>query len=120
MCPIMRLVNIYVTKIILIYSKSFKDFVKATSWNESVRADLALVLKEYKAQNVSEFGIFGFCFGGKISAHAAGEYYEDIKVAAQFHPAGADVADAVLIKSPTILLPGANDPNMVRFYLNLC
>jgi dienelactone hydrolase len=50
---------------------------------------MALVLEEYKRQNSNvEFGVFGFCFGGKITAHALDEYAEDIKVGAQFHPAG--------------------------------
>jgi len=76
---------------------------------------LGLVLEEYKSQNVTEFGIFGFCFGGKITAHALGEYATDIKVGAQFHPPGAAIDDAVLIKRPVILLPGANDPPMVDY-----
>lgn len=95
--------------------EEFRNFVKATSWNESVREDLGRVLTEYKRQNVTEFGIFGFCFGGKITAHALAEYSDDIKVGAQFHPAGAAIDDAVLIKRPVILLPGANDPDMIDY-----
>lgn len=95
--------------------QEFLDFVRATSWDESVREDLRLVLDEYRIPDVTEFGIFGFCFGGKITAHAAGEYSSDIKVAAQFHPGGVNLTDATLIKAPTILLPGANDPDMTDY-----
>jgi len=89
--------------------------VFATSWNESVREDLGLVLAHYKGQNVTEFGLFGFCFGGKIAAHAVDTYAADIKVAAQFHPAGIDIQDSAKIKSPTVLLPGANDADMTDY-----
>jgi len=93
----------------------FQKFVRATSWNESVRADMALVLQEYKRQGVSDFGVFGFCFGGKIVAHALDTYSDDIKLGAQFHPAGADIYDATRIKRPVVLLPGANDPSMTDY-----
>jgi len=102
--------------------EEFRNFVRQTSWNESVRADMGLVLQEYKRQNnATEFGIFGFCFGGKIVAHALDEYADDIKVGAQFHPAGADINDALRIKRPSILLPGSNDPDMTDYciYINI-
>jgi len=89
--------------------------VFATSWNESVRDDLGLVLNHYKGQGAMEFGLFGFCFGGKIAALAVDTYSNDIKIAAQFHPAGIDVQDSARIKSPTILLPGANDADMTDY-----
>jgi len=95
--------------------QEYYDFVKATSWDESVKEDLGLVLSAYKAKNVTEFGLFGFCFGGKIAAHSVAEYFQDIHVAAQFHPAGANISDAALIRRPTLLLPGANDPDMTEY-----
>jgi len=95
------------------FSEEFYNFVKATSWEESVRADMIEVLKHYKEEGVTTFGIFGFCFGGKIAALATGEFFEDIRVAAHFHPSSMNMSDAELIRSPTILLPGANDPDMV-------
>jgi dienelactone hydrolase len=95
--------------------QEFYEFVRATSWEESVRADVIQVLAHYKQQGVTQFGIFGFCFGGKQSALATGEFFEDIKVAAHFHPASVNISDANLIRSPTILLPGANDPDMTEY-----
>ena len=90
--------------------------MKATSWEESVRDDLRLVLDEYKAAGITKFGIFGFCFGGRIAAMATNEYYDDIRIAAHFHPASVNVSEAYGIQSPTILLPGASDPDMVCTY----
>jgi dienelactone hydrolase len=95
--------------------EEFYEFVRATSWEESVRADLRLVLDAYKAQGITKFGIFGFCFGGRISAMATNEYYEEIQIAGHFHPASVNIIEAVGIKSPTILLPGANDPDMTDY-----
>jgi len=95
--------------------EDFFEFVRATSWEESVRADMIEVIAHYKRQGVTRFGIFGFCFGGRISAMATGEFFDDIQVAAHFHPASVNISEAALIRSPTILLPGANDPDMTQY-----
>jgi len=94
--------------------KSFKDFVRATSWEESVRADLRSVIDHYKTLGVTKFGIFGFCFGGGITAKASAEF-DEIVIAAQLHPAGVNISDAAVIRAPSILLPGANDPDMTEY-----
>ena len=93
--------------------------VKATSWEESVRDDLRLVLDEYKAAGITKFGIFGFSFGGSMAAMATNEYYDDIRIAAHFHTNRENVSHAYGIQSPTILLPGASDPDMVSTMHNL-
>jgi len=95
------------------FSEEFIEFVKKTSWENSVRADLRRVLNEYKAQGITKFGMFGFCFGGKMSAMATSEYFLDIQIAGHFHPAAININDAAGIRSPTLLLPGANDPDLV-------
>lgn len=88
-----------------------------TDWDMSVKEDLGLVLEAYKAQNnASEFGVLGFCWGGKMTALTLGEYYEDIQIGAMFHPFDVNITDATKIKRPALLMPGANDPDMVHSY----
>jgi len=82
------------------------------SWENNTREDLGLVLQEYKRQGVTEFGIFGMCYGGKQAAKSVDTYSGDIMVAASFHPYAVDITDATRIRRPILLLPGADDPDM--------
>lgn len=59
------------------------------------------------------FGIFGFCWGGKISVLAASKI-NDIRVAALVHPSFVSNSDADKVKAPMYLLPSKSEPDMVK------
>ncbi|ODM97711.1 putative AIM2 family protein C30D10.14 [Orchesella cincta] len=85
-------------------------------WDDVVKFDLINVMNEFKTRdNITEVGIFGMCWGGKISTLAATELPE-IKVAGLVHPSSVVTAEANGVKAPMYLLPSANEPDMLPFY----
>ena len=82
-------------------------------WEDTVRNDTIRVIEHFKqTKNVSSFGIYGFCWGGKISTQAATDLPE-IKVAALVHPSSVTTEEANGVNAPMYLLPSMNEPDMV-------
>jgi len=73
-------------------------------------------LDHYKAQGITKFGMFGFCWGGKISLKASEELgVDDLSAVAQVHPGLVVEGDANLAMCPNVLLPANNDADMVDY-----
>jgi len=84
-----------------------------------VKTDVINVINHYKTnENISEFGIFGFCWGGKISTRAAIEV-PDIKAAVLIHPSSVTNEEAEEVNAPIYLLPSRGEGNMLPFYMVL-
>lgn len=92
------------------------DFVATTgSWENVVKTDLQEVINHYKKEGAIKFGIFGFCWGGKMSIKSVAEI-DDIKAAALLHPAFLENSDAEAVKGPVLLLPTKDEPDLVRYF----
>lgn len=84
------------------------------SWNKGVKADVQTVIEHYKkTEEITSVGIFGFCWGGRITLDAALEL-DDIQAGGLIHPSLIKDEDAEGVKRPLILLPSKNEPDMVR------
>lgn len=83
------------------------------SWDNVVKKDLLNVIDHYKKEGVESFGIFGFCWGGKMCIKTAAEL-DDVKAAALLHPAFLEDADAEVVKHPVLFLPSKDEPDLVR------
>lgn len=83
------------------------------SWDGIVKWDLYNVIDTFRArENVTEVGIFGFCFGGMVSTRAATEI-DEIRAAGLVHPSMIETSDAGSVRSPMYLLPAHDDIDMV-------
>jgi len=88
-------------------------------WEEYVKTDVINVINHFKTtENVTEFGIYGMCWGGKILTRAATEVPE-IKAAALVHPSSVTNEEAADVNAPMFLLPSRGEPNMLPFYMVL-
>jgi len=85
------------------------------TWEGSVRADTEKVISHYKAQGITKFGIFGFCWGGKIALRASTDLGEDLLGAGQIHPSSVVESDSEVAMTPNILLPASNDAQMENY-----
>ena len=83
------------------------------SWENVVKRDLLNVIEHYRKEGVTSFGVFGFCWGGKMSIQAVSEV-DDIKASALLHPAFLQNSDAETVKHPVIFLPSKDEPDLVR------
>ncbi len=61
---------------------------------------------------ITEVGIFGFCWGGKVSAMASIEL-PGVKVAGLVHPSSVTNEMILEVKNPMYLFPCLDDPDMV-------
>lgn len=83
------------------------------SWKKSVKTDVQTVIEHYKrTEGVTSVGIFGFCWGGRITLDAVLELSE-IKAAGLVHPSLIKNEEAESVKYPMILLPAKDEPDMV-------
>jgi len=89
--------------------------LKAGSWEDVVKPDVLSLLTHYKKQGVTSFGMFGFCFGGKMSVLAAQHLSEEIKVAGSIHPAMIETDEANNVKIPILLIPSKDEPDLIPF-----
>jgi len=99
-----------------------KDFTElmawvktAGSWDNIVKPDLVNLIAHYKKQVVTSFGIFGFCFGGKMSVLAATHLSDDIKGAGLIHGSMIEIDEANYVKAPILLVPSKDEPDMLPF-----
>ena len=84
----------------------------AGSWPDKIKPDVINVIEHYKKQGITSVGIFGFCWGGKISVQAGADLNE-IKGAGLVHGSFISLEDAEAVKCPVLLLPSQNEPDMV-------
>ncbi|CAL8122785.1 unnamed protein product [Orchesella dallaii] len=85
-------------------------------WDTVVKYDILTVINAFQTrENITEVGIFGMCWGGKISTLAATEIPE-IKAAGLVHPSSVSNSEADGVKAPMYLLPSSGEPDMLPFY----
>jgi len=86
------------------------------SWDNIVKHDIQTVINAFATRdNITEVGIFGMCWGGKVATLAATEL-DEIKVAGLVHPASVNNSEADGVRVPMYLLPTSNEPDMLPFY----
>ncbi|ODM97694.1 putative AIM2 family protein C30D10.14 [Orchesella cincta] len=86
------------------------------SWNGVAKPDVQNIINHFRTtENITEFGIFGMCYGGLISTMAATEINE-VKAAGWVHPTYVTTEMANDVKVPMCLLPTLNDPDYIPFY----
>jgi len=83
------------------------------SW-EDARSNLKTLIQHYKEDGATSFGIFGFCWGGKISV-LAGTELPDIKCIGLVHPSGVKTTEANKVKCPVIILPSSEEHDLMPF-----
>jgi len=89
---------------------------RVTDWGTIVKPDLINIVQYYRSKGVEEFGIYGMCYGGRISALASIEISEYFKASALVHPSGVTDGQAEFVQIPMYLMPASNDPDMSEFY----
>lgn len=106
--------NVKTFYVFIDFSRSeIMEFVSTTgSWENVVKKDLFTVIEHYKKEGATSFGIFGFCWGGKVSIKAIAEL-DDIKSAALLHPSFLENADAEAVKGPVLFLPTKDEADLV-------
>ncbi|CAL8130963.1 unnamed protein product [Orchesella dallaii] len=86
------------------------------SWDGVARFDVMTIINHFKTtENITEFGIFGMCYGALISTMAAMEV-RDIKAAGFVHPTYVTTEMANGVLAPMYILPTSNDPDYLPFY----
>jgi len=82
------------------------------NWGNGIKEDVQKIINYYKSKGVTSFGIFGFCWGGRVSCSASCEL-EDIKCSVLLHPSQMVITDAENVKCPMLLLPTKDEPDLV-------
>lgn len=86
------------------------------SWKKNVKTDVQTVIDYYKKnEEINSVGIFGFCWGGRISLDAVIEI-DEIKAGGLVHPSLIKNEEAESVKTPLILLPSKDEADMVFTY----
>jgi len=84
------------------------------SWENGVNQDVRDTVNYFRQSANNTFGIYGFCWGGRISVKAAQELGA-IRGAGLIHPSGVVTDDALSLMGSALLLPANNDPDMDPF-----
>ncbi|CAL8135645.1 unnamed protein product [Orchesella dallaii] len=86
------------------------------SWDKVAKFDILNIINTFQTRdNISEFAIFGMCYGGFMSTMAATEIPE-IKAAGLVHPSYVTDEYADGVKAPMYLLPTSTDADFLPFY----
>lgn len=72
-------------------------------------------MQYYRNKGIEEFGILGFCWGGKVAELAAIHMDELFKASAIIHPSSIVNEEAEQVKIPMYLMPARDDLEMVNF-----
>lgn len=89
---------------------------RVANWDTIVQFDVQNILDFYwTTYGVKEVGIFGFCWGGKISTLAASQMPR-IMAAGLVHPSSVTNDMAEDVHAPMYLFPCLDDPDMLPFY----
>jgi dienelactone hydrolase len=90
---------------------------RVTNWDRIVQYDIRSLLDYYKGtQNISNIGIFGFCWGGLITTLTASQMGDEIRAAGLVHPSSITNEMANDVKAPMYLFPCLDDPDHLPFY----
>jgi len=82
------------------------------SWGQT-KQDLINIIEFYKAhEGIHSVGIFGMCWGGKVSVWAGSEI-PAIRCAGLIHPSGVSIDEADKIHCPVIVLPSRDEIDFV-------
>lgn len=69
--------------------------------------------------NVTSFGLYGFCWGGKMIVYASADRdFSGINAIGFVHPSRVVTQDAYNLTAPAILLPSNAEVDMVYFNAN--
>jgi len=86
------------------------------SWDKIVKWDILNVMNSFKtSDNITEVGIFGMCWGGKVATLAATEI-TSLKAAVLVHPSSVANTEADFVQVPMSLCPSKDEPDMLPFY----
>jgi len=86
------------------------------SWDNIVKWDIHTVINAFATrENITEVGIIGTCWGGKVATLAATEI-DEIKVAGLVHPASVNNSEVDGVRAPMYLMPTKDEPDMLPFY----
>lgn len=88
---------------------------RVTDWNRIVKPDLINLVQYYRSRGIEEFGILGFCWGGKVAELAAIQMDGSFKASAIIHPSSIVDEEAEEVKIPMYLMPAQGDLEMVNF-----
>lgn len=89
---------------------------RVANWDTIVQYDVQRIIDYYWTTfGIKEVGIFGFCWGGKISTLAASQM-PGIKAAGLVHPSSVTIDMAQDVRAPMYLFPCLDDPDMVSNY----
>jgi len=88
------------------------------SWDDVIKKDLLNVVEHYKKQGATSFGIYGFCWGGKMAMKAVSDMDKlvVVKAAAAVHPWNLETSDAEAVKRPCLLLPSKDEDDLTPMY----
>jgi len=91
-------------------------FSKDRFWVQ-VKSDLLTTMNYYReTANVTSFGLYGFCWGGKMIVYACADSdFEGINAIGLVHPSRLVNQDANGINASALLLPSNAEPDMVPF-----
>jgi len=90
---------------------------RVANWDTVVQYDVDNILNLYnEVYNITEAGIFGFCWGGMVSTKAAIQMSDRIKAAGLVHPSSVNNDMANDVNAPMYLFPCSDDPDMLPFY----
>ena len=81
------------------------------SWDGAKKA-FTNVINYYKANGITNFAIYGHCWGGWAGVRAAGQV-NDIKAVGVVHAYGVTEEDVQNLAAPGYFLPCSDDPDMV-------
>ncbi|ODM86620.1 Carboxymethylenebutenolidase [Orchesella cincta] len=85
------------------------------SWNGVAKPDVQNIINHFRTtENITEFGIFGMCYGGLMSTIAAQEIPE-VKAAGWVHPTYITTEMANDVKFQCVFAT-SNDPDYIPFY----
>ncbi|ODM98296.1 putative AIM2 family protein C30D10.14 [Orchesella cincta] len=91
-------------------------FNKDGFWGQ-IKVDLLNVMNYYRqTANITSFGLYGFCWGGKMIVYASEDKdFQGINAIGFVHPSRLVTSDANKINAPALLLPSNAEPDMVPF-----
>lgn len=87
-------------------------------WETIVKPDLINIVNHYRNEGVTEFAIFGFCWGGKVSTLASIELSKEFKASALIHPSSVTTEEAFNVTIPMYLMPTQSENDMVCWSSN--
>lgn len=94
-----------------------QKYAQRTNFPHVVHPDLLATIEQLnKTSGATQFGIVGFCWGGKIVIQALGSpdlVSKGLKAAASLHPSMLDTEDAEKCNGAVCLLPSKDEPEIV-------